>query len=224
MFLTPQILCKWNWNFVNREGTKITLIADILSIQIWAKRIKNQSLSILAGRQPFTTFPTWYRAMVKMVSEKLPIYTARQKDPQDYLYDFSTRSTTYISLFSVEVICKLSVYIPSRVEKIPILGLLLKLHFDWNFNLLYKNEDSIKKSFCMSTHVLKEPHHMKGVRKGCLPLGSHYNVIVTKFPISGSSTTSSFVLKGVAHCIRVSLILKKMSNEMLKAMMTFEWN
>ena len=129
----------------------------MLSIQIQTRRIKNQSLSILAGRQPFTTFPTWYRAMVKMVSEKLPIYTATQKDPQDYLYDFSTRSTTYISLFSVEVICKLSVYIPSRVEKIPILELLLKLHFDWNFNLLL-NEDSIKKLYCMSTHVLKEPH------------------------------------------------------------------
>ena len=57
---------------------------------------------------------------------------------------------------------------------------------------------------------------MKGVRKGCLPLGSHYNVIVTKFPISGSSTTtSSFVLKGVAHCIRVSLILKKLLNQLL---------
>ena len=59
-------------------------------------------------------------------------------------------------------------------------------------------------------------HHMKGVRKGCLPLGSHYNVIVTKFPISGSSTTtSSFVLKGVAHCIRVSVIIKKLSNQLL---------
>ena len=56
---------------------------------------------------------------------------------------------------------------------------------------------------------------MKGVRKGCLPLGSHYNVIVTKFPISGSSTTSSFVLKGVAHCIRVSVIIKKLSNQLL---------
>ena len=166
MFLTPQILCKWNWNFVNREGTKITLIADILSIQIWAKRIKNQSLSILAGRQPFTTFPTWYRAMVKMVSEKLPIYTATQKDPQDYLYDFSTRSTTYISLFSVEVICKLSVYIPSRVEKIPILEVLLKLHFDWNFNLLYKNEDSIKNYFACPPMSWRSLIIWRGSEKG----------------------------------------------------------
>ena len=65
---------------------------------------------------------------------------------------------------------------------------------------------------------------MKGVRKGCLPLGSHYNVIVTKFPISGSSTTtSSFVLKGVAHCIRVSLIIKKLSNQLLRVLLAFGW-
>ena len=65
---------------------------------------------------------------------------------------------------------------------------------------------------------------MKGVKKGCLPLGSHYNVIVTKFPISGSSTTtSSFVLKGVAHCIRVSLILKKLSNQLLRVILAFGW-